>query len=96
MNVETGGFELGDTVRDSVTGLEGVISGVHAYQTGCARISIQPKVGADNKVPDSYSVDYPQLELVTPGPRHVVAASTSSRAGGPHDEPARSFPGERP
>jgi len=94
MNVDTNGFELGDVVRDNVTNIEGIVTGIHMYLTGCARVSIQPKVGKDNKVPDSYGSDVLQLSMVKAGLRHK-APVVAPRIGGPRDDPARHFPGER-
>ena len=86
MQVDTNGFELGDVVKHAVTGLEGTITGIHQYMTGCARATIQQKVGADGKVPDGYGVDVLELEMVAPGPRHEVQPATS-KSGGPRNDP---------
>lgn len=83
MLVETNGFELGDKVRDTITGVEGVITGIHQYITGCARVSIQPRAGSDNKVPDAIGADVTVIELVKAGPRHVVDRTN----GGPRNDP---------
>ena len=94
MHVETNGFEIGDSVRDSITGFAGVIVGIHQYTTGCARASVQPRVGKDGKVPDSLGVDVLTLEMVKRGPRHEAPVKPA-RIGGPRDDPARSFPDAR-
>lgn len=85
MDVDTNGYELGDYVRDTVTGAEGTITGIHQWLTGCARVSVQGRVAKDGKVPDANSSDVLQLELIKAGPKHDVNRSK----GGPQNEPAR-------
>ena len=85
MYIDTNGFELGDEVRDTITGFTGVVTGVHQYTTGCARLSLQPKVGKDGKVPDTYGVDVLVAEMVKRGPRNKVDTSK----GGPRIDPAQ-------
>jgi hypothetical protein len=95
MFVDTNGFALGDVARDPVTGVEGTIVSFHQYQTGCARASLQAKVGADGKVPDALGVDVLLLELVSAGPDHEAPAAPAT-IGGPHSEPpTRSDPAQR-
>lgn len=53
--------ELGDEVKDSVSGFRGIAVGRMTYLQGCARISVQPKVGKDGKLPESGNFDEPQL-----------------------------------
>ena len=57
-------IELGSEVRDRVTGFTGVAIGRTLWLTGCATITVQPKVGADGKLPDSHSLDEPNLDIV--------------------------------
>ena len=58
------GFELGDEVRDTVTGFQGIAIGWHKWYTGCDTVSIQPPVSKDGKVPDSQTFDVIRLALV--------------------------------
>lgn len=83
MQIDTNGIELGDHVRDTVTRLEGTVTAVHQYVTGCARVSIQPPA-VDGKVPDQYGADVLTVEIIQRGPRHEIAAT----AGGPRLDPA--------
>lgn len=85
MYIETEGFEIGDVARDKITGFEGTIVGVTQWTTGCARASLQPRVGKDGKIPESAGVDVLNLELVKAGHRHQIDASK----GGPMPEPSR-------
>lgn len=86
MKIDTNGFELGDTARDTVTGLTGKVIGMTQWLTGCPRAIIQPPLDKDGKVPDTYSIDTLTLELVEAGPRHAPAAT---HKGGPRPTPSR-------
>lgn len=55
---------LGDKVKDTVTGFEGVAVARHSYLFGCNRISVQPPVNGEGKVPDTSTFDEPQLEVL--------------------------------
>ncbi len=75
--------ELGDKVRDKVAGFTGIAVCCHTYLEGCNRISVQPPVDKDGKLPDSCTFDEPQLEVLESG---VAPPSTSAelpRPGGP-------------
>ena len=78
-------INLGDTVKDPISGFEGVAVSSHEYLHGCVRISVQPVVGDDGKLPDTASFDEPQLIVIEasqekPQPR-------SERTGGPEKYP---------
>lgn len=57
-------INLGDLVRDPVTGLEGTVMCIHSYLHGCNRVSVQPKLKEDGTVPDAPTFDEPQLEII--------------------------------
>lgn len=52
-----GAPELGDEVEDMISGIKGIVVIYQKHLTGCDRVTIQPKVGADGKQPDWYSFD---------------------------------------
>ena len=80
-----GGFELGDALKDDVTGFAGVVVAKTFWLNGCVRLTLQPrKVGKDGKPFESQTFDVEQLSLVT---RAVVKPSNPS--GGPMPEPVR-------
>ena len=58
---------LGDEVRDAVSGFRGIAVGLHEYLQGCMRITVQPPVGKDKKLPESATFDEPQLEVIKAG-----------------------------
>lgn len=77
---------LGDRVRDPVTGIQGIAYVRMTYLQGCDRIGIQPPTvrekGKEPKVPDLYHVDEPQLAIVK---RKVVKCQENGATapGGP-------------
>ena len=88
MQIETNGLALGDEVRDPITDMEGTITGITQWLTGCARAIVQGKAKADGTIPDGYSVDVPQLVLVKAGPNHETAPAPIA-TGGPAPSPTR-------
>lgn len=79
---------LGDEVKDKVSGFQGIAVAKHEYLNGCARFSVQPPVAADQRLPDSATFDAPQLEVVTAGAVQIGPQDT----GGPE----KYMPKERP
>lgn len=57
-------IEFGIVCRDRVTGFEGVVVAHTKYITGCDRVTLQPKVGEDNKIQETQTFDYMCLEIV--------------------------------
>ena len=53
--------KMGDLVKDSVSGFEGIAVAEHRYLNGCTRITVQPKVDKEGKLPESCTFDEPQL-----------------------------------
>ena len=56
--------ELGDRVKDKISGLKGIVMAVSNYLYGCQRIGIQPEESKDGKPAEWFTVDEPQLEVV--------------------------------
>lgn len=56
--------ELGDKVKDPITGITGIAVCIHSYLHGCNRISVQQVAKKDGTVPDSIAFDEPQLVIV--------------------------------
>lgn len=77
-------IKLGRTVRDTITGFEGVATGCAEYLWGCKKILIEGKVQADGKMPsqwvDEQRVEYSDSETETP---------ESEAPGGPQLLPPR-------
>lgn len=60
--------ELGDKVRDVVTGFEGVVASWQKHMHGCDRLVVDPtKLGDDDKPLDGWVLDIMRLTLVEKG-----------------------------
>ena len=79
-------IELGDRVKDSITGLTGIAVASTKWLHGCERITVQPEaLTADGGVPETVTFDALQLFVL-----HEAAVTTGNREkGGPRPEPTR-------
>ncbi len=59
-------FSNGDTLRDKVTGLTGVVMVCAAYATGCHHYGLLPRELQNGKQADWEWIDVSRLELVEP------------------------------
>ena len=59
-------IELGSTVKDVVTGFEGVVTARYIFLYGCERYCVQPAVKKDDKtnLPKEKTFDEPQLKVI--------------------------------
>lgn len=57
-------INLGDRVKDTITGLKGIVIGKTEWLYGCLRLTVQPEESKDGKPADSFAVDEPQVELL--------------------------------
>ncbi len=80
-------LELGDTVRDVVTGFEGVIEAVTHWRFGCRRICVQSQKLKDGVPTNRQTFDEPALEVLKRA--NVPAKEQKRRAatGGPRPTP---------
>ena len=69
---------LGDEVRDSVSGFTGIAVASHEYLHGCRRISVQPKADK-GELPEFKTFDEPQLIVTKP----KKVPKGSKKTGGP-------------
>jgi hypothetical protein len=77
-------IELGDVVRDSITGFEGVVIADTSWLHGCRRLTVQPSALHDGRPVESCSFDELQLLLV-----RKSGHEPQRDAGGPRPEPSR-------
>ena len=56
--------KLGDEVKDTVSGFQGIALSRHSYLQGCDRIGIQPPVNEGGELPDIQTFDEPSLVIV--------------------------------
>lgn len=59
--------ELGDKVRDTISGFEGIATGVFNYLNGCTRVGISGSMSDPDKEPPTWVFDEPQVEVVESG-----------------------------
>lgn len=71
--------QLGDKVEDTVSGFKGVVVSKHLYLQGCSRLTLQPKVDKDGKLPDCATFDTPQIKII----KAKAAERGDTRIGGP-------------
>jgi hypothetical protein len=93
--VMTETVQIGDKVRDNITGLEGIAICRSVWINGCVRIVVQPQDVKDGKPVESTCLDEPQLTVLqrraiapepeqTPQPERVF--EPVRKAGGPRDD----------
>ena len=80
-------FNLGDKVKDWVSGCTGVICCRTEWLNGCLRYGLQAAIGKDGKLPDFETVDEGQLVLVSERKAPVEKKPT----GGPQKDPNKDF-----
>lgn len=89
------GVNLGDLVKDTITGFEGVVIGETRWLYGCRRFTVQPRDLKDGKPIEPVSFDEPQLlvlEAFDGGwlPRsNAGSPAAAAETGGPRPEPTR-------
>lgn len=69
-------FNLGDKVKDTISGLTGIATARLEYLNGCVQYGVSGKADKDGKIPDTMYIDHSQLTLVTPKAVTVKAADT--------------------
>ena len=85
--------EIGDRVRERVTGLEGIVTGTHQWLTGCDTCTIQPAM-ADGKVPAAEHFDVWRLEVIEAGVVPMESVRDPAFTAGESGElPAPPLPG---
>lgn len=67
---------MGEKYRDPKTGIEGFVTGIHFYEYGCERVTLQV-LNTQGELAD-YGFDAPRLERVSDGSTPQV-----KRTGGP-------------
>ena len=66
-------IELGDRVKDRITGIAGIVTWKAEYMAGCRRFGIQPeKLTKDGEKPKDIAFDEPDLVIVKKGVHAVI------------------------
>ena len=73
--------DLGDLVEDEVTGFKGIVMAKHIYLQGCNRLTVQPSIGEDGKLPATETFDEPQLIILQP--KKIKRKTVPIDPGGP-------------
>lgn len=78
-------INLGDKVKDNVSGFQGIAVAKHSYLEGCDRFSIQPPIDKDGKLPSCEAFDEPQLKVIKAGEITVEYSKRmkTKKPGGP-------------
>lgn len=56
--------EMGDRVKDKVTGFEGTVTARVVYLNGCVQFCVDPGIDKDGKTQDHHYIDEGQLSVV--------------------------------
>lgn len=73
-------INLGDKVRDKITGFVGIVTSKTTFLNGCVQFGVQGKTDKENKMPDAIGIDEQSLELLNP-PKDK---KSEERNGGPN------------
>ena len=73
-------IQLGDAVKDTVSGFSGIAVSEHIYLQGCKRITVQPKIDKTGKLPETQTFDEPQLMVLKV---KKVIVKKAKKSGGP-------------
>jgi hypothetical protein len=80
-------IELGDQVKDKVTGFTGIAVGEIRWIYGCKRYVVQPKATKDGKLEEGHNFDEPSLEIIK---KHAIKLNPEEpETGGPVTIPIR-------
>ena len=78
-------FELGVTLRDRVTGFEGIAVCRTYHLDGCTQYGLAQRVDKEGKKRDTEWFDWQRLEQVDKG---ILGKISKDPNGGPRDNPA--------
>ena len=79
-------FQLGDKVKDVVTGYEGIVTSRTRYLNGCLSYGVRAQKLHDGKPIDAIWLDEEQLEEIH-GAAIVLPGSPVAVSGGSHESP---------
>lgn len=82
--------ELGDLVRDQITGFTGIVTAITHWLQQCDRVVVQPRdLDRDGKIKGTEGFDIPQIEILE---KHAVVLDVPAKkksSGGPRPLPTR-------
>ena len=74
-------IKLGQKVKDSITGFEGIVVAKAEYLDGCIRYQVQPQ-----QLPDGKSIDTEWID------EQRLTDKSKAKVGGPQDRPPERHP----
>lgn len=91
MKEKESNIELGDKVKDIITGFEGIVTGYTTWLTGCDSAVVHAKSDGKTEAP-SMSLDVNKLEIIEKGAVKLPTQNTrvetkeerAKKPGGPH------------
>lgn len=81
-------IRLGNKIRDTVTGFEGIAISRIEYLNGCTQFCVQPPIDKEGKRPEGVYLDHAQLEVVGQG-----VAVEAKDTGGPSSNAPKYYRG---
>lgn len=81
-------INLGDRVKDRITGFEGVVTGVVHYITGCNQVLVAPKA-VDNAFKPGEWFDIDRCEVIEAHAVNLENVSSIERPGADRPAPRR-------
>jgi hypothetical protein len=78
--------ELGDIVRDSITGFEGSVESITVWRFGCRRTQVRPtKLSKDGLPIETQVFDEPSLHIIKRANVPEAVQDSRRKNGGPKD-----------
>jgi len=74
-------LKLGDVAKDGITGYQGIIIAVTYWMHGCIRYGLQAPMKKDGKIPDVYTIDEPQVQIVKSSKKTVKSLPLNINLG---------------
>lgn len=81
--------QLGNRVRDRITGVEGVVIADCQWIYGCRRLTIQPQSLKDGRPVDNVTFDADQLEVLEASTPESFMVAKEALTGGPTPDTAQ-------
>ena len=75
-------IKLGERVKDTITGFEGIVVCKANYLNGCVQIQVQSQELDDGKIVKPEWIDEPQLVVIKPSPLEAIERKNKVRPGG--------------
>lgn len=80
-------IELGDLVKDRITGYTGVVECISEWLNSCRRITVKSQKLKDGLPCDNHTFDAPQIEIIERGYFDKPKINKKEKTGGPEIKP---------